>query len=135
MKRKICLYVILAFTCLACHVTKRMYYFSTVAFYLVPGPEPASLMKIFLAATYLQNPPDFSACINNLRQIDGAKQQWAMDHGITNDAPVTWEDIRPYFRNTGSQKQQLWCPRGGVYRLGTLAHPPTCSVKGHAMPD
>jgi hypothetical protein len=32
-------------------------------------------------------------------------------------------------------QKQLWCPHGGVYRLGTLNQPMTCSVKGHALPQ
>jgi len=34
--------------------------------------------------------------INNLRQLDGAKQQWALDHGKTGAVLVTEQDIAPY---------------------------------------
>src|ERR1700720_3711757 len=37
-----------------------------------------------------------NACINNLRQIDGAKQQWALENKAgTNALPVD-SDIQPY---------------------------------------
>ena len=43
--------------------------------------------------------------INNLRQIDGAKNQWAFDHGITNSDQITGltnqlseQDLSPYLR-------------------------------------
>ena len=35
--------------------------------------------------------------MNNLRQLDGAKQQWALDHGQTGAVLVTEQDIAPYF--------------------------------------
>ena len=40
-----------------------------------------------------------NACINNLRQIDGAKNQWALEKGKkTGDVP-TKEDLLPYLRS------------------------------------
>src|SRR5262245_3036332 len=41
-------------------------------------------------------PSAANACVNNLRQYDGAMQQWALEYKkATNDIP-TWDDIRPY---------------------------------------
>jgi hypothetical protein len=37
-----------------------------------------------------------NAILNNLRQLDGAKQQWALDHGRTGAVVVTTQDIAPY---------------------------------------
>lgn len=44
-----------------------------------------------------------NAIINNLRYIDAAKQQWALEHGITNanqmlqfNQALSWKDIAPY---------------------------------------
>lgn len=37
--------------------------------------------------------------MNNLRQLDGAKQQWALDHGRTGAVQVTEQDIAPYLRH------------------------------------
>src|ERR1017187_7167534 len=39
-----------------------------------------------------------NACINNLRQIDGAKQEWALENGKTNSVVCTVEDIKPYIK-------------------------------------
>jgi hypothetical protein len=37
-----------------------------------------------------------NVCMNNLRQLDGAKNQWALEGGkTTNDTP-SWEEIWPY---------------------------------------
>ena len=72
-----------------------------------------------------------SACINNLRQIDGAKQEWALENHKTNaDQVVTWKDIMPYIGTSGRRQ---WCSSGGVYRIGTLGTAPTCSVPGHKL--
>lgn len=74
--------------------------------------------------------PSSSACINNLRQLEGAEQQWALEnHKITNDAP-TWDDLRPYL------SRQLACPQGGVYTLPRVGGLPACSIGGptHSLP-
>jgi hypothetical protein len=72
-----------------------------------------------------------NACINNLRQIDGAKQQWALENQKTaNDVP-SWDDIRPYLgRGPQGDLSGLRCPNGGTYTIGRVADPPTCSVGG-----
>jgi type II secretory pathway pseudopilin PulG len=36
-----------------------------------------------------------TACINNLRQIESAKDQLALEYGLSNYAEVTWADIGP----------------------------------------
>jgi general secretion pathway protein G len=66
-----------------------------------------------------------NACINNLRQIDGAIQQWALDNKKTDDAHVTFNDISPYLKTT------LICPAGGTtfsdsYSITTVGQRPTC---------
>src|SRR6266403_368701 len=48
-----------------------------------------------------------NACINNLRQIDGAIQQWAMELKQGASAPVTFNDISGYLKNS------VVCPSGG----------------------
>jgi len=72
-------------------------------------------------------------CINRLRQIDAAKQQWAMEaHKTTNDTP-TWSDLYPYiylpyFTNRWFTNGVPVCPEGGTYTLGRVGVPPTCSL-------
>ena len=66
-----------------------------------------------------------NACINNLRQIDGAVQQWALDTKADENAAVTYDQIRSYMRNA------VVCPSGGKtfsdsYQLGTVKDRPTC---------
>jgi hypothetical protein len=69
-----------------------------------------------------------NACINNLRQIDGAKQQWATENNKTN-GPVTWNDILPYLGH-GPNGGMPRCPKGGQYTLGNLDEAPKCSIGG-----
>lgn len=75
-------------------------------------------------------PPPAFKCRIQLREIDGAKQQWALLNGkTTNDIP-TWDDIRPYLgRNTNVEI--LVCPSGGTYTLGRVGEPALCSDPGH----
>ncbi len=51
------------------------------------------------------------ACINNLRQIDGAKQQWALENGkSTADNPAAAE-IQPYIgRGDAGGLGRVFCP-------------------------
>jgi disulfide bond formation protein DsbB len=66
--------------------------------------------------------------INRLRQIDGAKVQWAFaHHKLTNDTP-TWDDLRSYFIRT---RLPLECPDGGVYTIGRVDELPSCSIARH----
>ena len=89
-----------------------------------------------VAAVVLPNLPrartdrNSNACVNNLRWIDGATQQWAVENGkTTNDLPI-WSDVRPYLSRDGKMPT---CPRGGRYALGRRDKPPTCSYPGHVL--
>ena len=70
-------------------------------------------------------------CINNLRQIDGAKQQWALENKQPADALVVPQQIMPYLKNSTIPV----CPSGGTYTLNNVQTPPTCSIAGHALPQ
>lgn len=75
-----------------------------------------------------------NTCVANLKQIDGAKEQWALEnHKQPTDVP-TWQDL------VGADKYVKTipdCPHGGEYTLNGLAHPPTCTLgahNGHLLP-
>jgi prepilin-type N-terminal cleavage/methylation domain-containing protein len=65
------------------------------------------------------------ACINNLKQIDGAKDRYALEQGLTNGDPINMTDIIPYF-----MKKTADCPAGGSYSIATVGSDPLCSVGG-----
>jgi myosin heavy subunit len=68
-------------------------------------------------------------CINNLRHIDGAIQQYALDHKLTADDTVTSQQVLSYLNDTNV----IRCPLGGTYRFGRIGDSPSCSVPGHAL--
>jgi hypothetical protein len=74
--------------------------------------------------------PAKNVCVNNLRQLDGAKQLWELEgRKTTNDIPIM-QDLRPYLKNV------IKCPQGGLYILGRVGVPPKCTVGGtHVLPD
>ncbi|MEI9866185.1 MAG: type II secretion system protein [Limisphaerales bacterium] len=66
-----------------------------------------------------------NACINNLRVIDSAKQQWALEQKkIGTDIPLDTE-IALYFGHVGSSMPVE--PVGGVYNILAVNTAPTCS--------
>jgi prepilin-type N-terminal cleavage/methylation domain-containing protein len=81
-----------------------------------------------------------NACINNLRQIDGAKQEWALEYKQGPTAQPTSTDIAPYMgRSTGGAVADVnfTCPAAGTYiSIGDVATAPECSLKaqGHVLP-
>jgi prepilin-type N-terminal cleavage/methylation domain-containing protein len=74
-----------------------------------------------------------NACINNLRQIDGAKQQWALEHQAVSTAQPAATDIQPYM-GRGSAGSLPFCPADSSqsftnsYSLGTVQIAPTCQI-------
>jgi prepilin-type N-terminal cleavage/methylation domain-containing protein len=48
------------------------------------------------------------ACLNNLKQIDGAVQQYALENKRAPNDPVGEVDVTPYLKNS------LICPAGGT---------------------
>lgn len=74
-----------------------------------------------------------NACIANLKQIDGAKHQWALETKTNSLAVPTESDLTPYFGNNRFPV----CPGGGTYTIGSMATNPVCSLgtsDGHVMP-
>ena len=58
-------------------------------------------------------------CTANLTQVQGAKEQWALENKKAAQDAVTPADIAPYLQNS----QVLECPAGGRYVLGlSLIH-------------
>jgi uncharacterized protein (DUF3084 family) len=68
------------------------------------------------------------ACMNQLRMIEGAKMQWALENSIPNGSSVSMADLKNYMKGPVS------CPSGGVYQLNVIGTAATCSVAGHSPP-
>jgi general secretion pathway protein G len=70
-------------------------------------------------------------CISNLRQIDSAVQQWALENNERPTATVTFDDIQPYVgRKAGGSavNVDIKCPAGGTYSVTDVQSSPTCSI-------
>jgi general secretion pathway protein G len=67
-------------------------------------------------------------CINNLRQIDVAKQAWALEQkkGPT-DVPTT-SDLLPHLNGKFPT-----CPAGGSYNINAVSAAPECSIPKHVL--
>ena len=80
-----------------------------------------------------------NACINNLRQIDAAAQQFALEHGKKTSDPITYpDDLTPYIKLNASSSIPP-CPAGGTYSDGTVGNAPLCTLSTltdspHALP-
>ena len=73
-----------------------------------------------------------SACIANLKQINGAKATWALENKKNNaDTPLTTDlyGAALYIRD------EPLCPGGGLYGINPVDSKPTCtlSASGHAL--
>jgi len=66
-------------------------------------------------------------CIANLRELDSAKQQWAVEHGKTNGAVCIESDIKRFVK-LDSEGNLPKCPLGGIYTIGKVGENPTCSL-------
>ena len=81
-----------------------------------------------------------NACINNMRQITAAVNQWALENGQQTGTSVNNNDLTPYIQ-LNSNSSIPGCPAGGTYTLGAVGNLPqvTCSLKTltaepHKMP-
>ena len=74
-----------------------------------------------------------NACINNLRQIDGAKQNWALDNKIPDTITPVDSNIQNYL-GRGSAGGLPWCPADPLssfdtsYSINSLQLAPTCLI-------
>ena len=70
-----------------------------------------------------------NACINNLRQIDGAIQQWALEQNQSGSAtvPTPSTTLAPYL-GRGTAGQWPKCPGNGTYTVSTVDVKPSCSL-------
>lgn len=67
-----------------------------------------------------------NACINNLRQIDGAIQQWALENQKMGADTVANSDITPYMKGGTIPLE----PAGGSYTISDVQTAPSCSNSG-----
>jgi hypothetical protein len=68
-----------------------------------------------------------NGCTFNLRQMEGAAQQWALEHRVPETNSYSLDALRPYLKG----RELPHCPSGGFYLPGrTLQDPPRCTLHG-----
>ena len=66
-------------------------------------------------------------CIQNLIQLDAAKQRWAEEHNKIKGDAVDADQIRQFLK----EQQMPQCPVGGVYTLNPVGTHVQCSAYNH----
>ena len=76
-----------------------------------------------------------SACINNLRQIDGAINEWALETGQTTGATVGSVTTVSVYIKLNSNNRVPSCPANGTYTVGNVGDSPqvSCSLSTLTM--
>jgi hypothetical protein len=69
---------------------------------------------------------NIESCKRNLKNLQATKVMWALDTNKPDDALPVQGDLVPYYI-----KMMPICSSGGVYTLGKVNEPPTCSIKEH----
>jgi prepilin-type N-terminal cleavage/methylation domain-containing protein len=77
-----------------------------------------------------------NSCIANLKQMDSAKEQWAMDNKAATGAAVNMSDIAGTYMK-GAATGPV-CPAGGTYTVAVVGTNPSCSKSAapelHVLP-
>jgi prepilin-type N-terminal cleavage/methylation domain-containing protein len=69
-------------------------------------------------------------CISNLRQIESAKEQWAVENKRSGSDVALDSDLfgrDKYIRNKPK------CPEGGTYTISSNQEKPVCSIPSHTL--
>ena len=76
-----------------------------------------------------------NACINNLRQIDAAAQEFALERGKKTGDSITYPgDLTPYIKLNAAGSIPP-CPAGGTYTEATVGNSPACSLSSTVTPS
>jgi hypothetical protein len=93
---------------------------------------PFFCIGIFLAgAPYFikaRSTSSMNACINNLRQIDAAANEFALEKNLKTGDKINFpDDLTLYIKLTKDGKIPP-CPQGGIYSIKKVGDTPTCSL-------
>ncbi|HEY6225868.1 MAG TPA: prepilin-type N-terminal cleavage/methylation domain-containing protein [Verrucomicrobiae bacterium] len=70
-----------------------------------------------------------NACIQNLKMIDGAKEQWAIENKKSAADAVDETQINGYIKGQVAPT----CPAGGTYTYNPVGTDPTCTIPTHTL--
>ena len=71
------------------------------------------------------------ACVNNLRMIQAAKNEWALEKGKDGGAIPTEADLTPYL--AGGKFPTT--PAGATYTIGAVTNEATCTLNGQVIQE
>jgi len=89
----------------------------------------AENLKLKASAQANQQVAQQTACVNNLRQIEAAKAQWALENQKPQGALVGPSDVAQYIPT----KAMPVCPAGGIYTINPVGIAPLCNIPGHTL--
>lgn len=82
---------------------------------------------------------DIAQCVNNLRQIEAAKDQWVYDTKASPGSVPAKKDIDKWLKGGFDSYK---CGKGGTYSINPVGRPPSCSLystngpfKFHRLPE
>jgi prepilin-type N-terminal cleavage/methylation domain-containing protein len=80
-----------------------------------------------------RNDAQAKSCVANLKSIDGAKQQWALEHKMSSTDTPTWTELSG---SGGYIKQSLVCPTTADYLIEPVGSTPLCDsgLTTHVLP-
>ena len=76
-----------------------------------------------------------NACINNLRQIDGAINEWALENGHTTGDNVANVMVISAYIKLNSNSSVPGCPAGGTYSTSTVGANPQVKCSLSSLTD
>lgn len=91
------------------------------------------LLVLYTSFSRARQTSQQNACIGNLRQMDSAKEQWAMENGKEDHDAVTTRDVNAYIKGSMTPT----CPGGGQYTYRVIGTNPTCNTvrpTSHRLP-
>jgi prepilin-type N-terminal cleavage/methylation domain-containing protein len=68
-----------------------------------------------------------NACINNLRQMEAAKEQWALETKQAQGATADTALCNAYLKASPT------CPAGGTYVYSVIGTNASCTITNHAL--
>jgi prepilin-type N-terminal cleavage/methylation domain-containing protein len=74
-----------------------------------------------------------NACINNLRQLDAGKDEYALEYGVSVGDSVSWSNVGLYVKNITNR---MLCPSGSSatrnysnsYTINVIGTVPVCKI-------
>ena len=103
---------------------------SPARFFLASAVVPAGIIAAVAVPNFVKarQVAQKLACTANLRRVEAAKRQWALDGQRKTETPKQ-DDLLPFLPNS----QFPVCPAGGQYTLNEVSRVAECSIPGHTL--